>query len=53
MANAYIPRLHAAAANNAWLAAEFLRVAGLIKRPGALFRPGIVMKVLRHSLRHA
>ena len=53
MANAYIPRLHAAAANNAWLAAEFLRVAGLIKRPGALFRPGVVMKVLRHSLRHA
>ena len=32
---------------------EFLRVAGLIKRPVALFRPGVVMKVLRHSLRHA
>ena len=53
MANAYIPRLHAAAEDNAWLGAEFLRVAGLIKRPGALFRPGVVMKVLRHSLRHA
>jgi flavin-dependent dehydrogenase len=53
MANAYIPHLHAAAANDAWLAAEFLRVVGLIKRPGALFRPGVIMRVLWHSLRHA
>jgi 2-polyprenyl-6-methoxyphenol hydroxylase-like FAD-dependent oxidoreductase len=51
MANAYIPRLHAAAAHNAELATEFLRVAGLVERPGALFRPDVVARVLKHSLR--
>jgi 2-polyprenyl-6-methoxyphenol hydroxylase-like FAD-dependent oxidoreductase len=52
MANAYIPRLHAAAAQDAGLAAEFLRVAGLVEPPAALFRPGVVGRVLRHCLRN-
>ena len=56
VANAYIPRLHAAAAHDAELGAEFLRVASLVEPPGALLRPGVVMRVLKHSLwpnRHA
>jgi 2-polyprenyl-6-methoxyphenol hydroxylase-like FAD-dependent oxidoreductase len=52
MASAYIPRLHAAAAHDASLAAEFLRVVGLIEPPTALFRPGVVARVLTHSLRN-
>jgi 2-polyprenyl-6-methoxyphenol hydroxylase-like FAD-dependent oxidoreductase len=51
MANAYIPRLHAAAAQDAALAIGFLRVAGLVERPATLFRPDVVMRVLKHSLR--
>jgi 2-polyprenyl-6-methoxyphenol hydroxylase-like FAD-dependent oxidoreductase len=51
VANAYIPRLHAAAAHDATLATEFLRVAGLVAPPGALLRPGVVMRVLKHTLR--
>jgi 2-polyprenyl-6-methoxyphenol hydroxylase-like FAD-dependent oxidoreductase len=52
MANAYVPRLHAAAAHDAALATEFLRVAGLLERPEALFRPDVVVRVLKHSLRN-
>jgi 2-polyprenyl-6-methoxyphenol hydroxylase-like FAD-dependent oxidoreductase len=51
MANTYIARVHAAAAHDAALAAEFLRVAGLVKPPSALFRPGVVSRVLKHSMR--
>jgi hypothetical protein len=51
MANSYIPRLHAAAAHDAALAIEFLRVAGLVEHPAALFRPSVVMRVIKHSLR--
>jgi 2-polyprenyl-6-methoxyphenol hydroxylase-like FAD-dependent oxidoreductase len=50
IANAYIPRLHAAAAHDAGLATDFLRVAGLVEPPAALFRPGVVVRVLRHRL---
>jgi 2-polyprenyl-6-methoxyphenol hydroxylase-like FAD-dependent oxidoreductase len=50
MANAYIPRLHAAAAHDAALAIEFLRVAGLVEPPAALFRPNVVVRVLKNSL---
>jgi 2-polyprenyl-6-methoxyphenol hydroxylase-like FAD-dependent oxidoreductase len=52
MANAYVPRLHAAAAHDAAVATEFLRVAGLLERPEALFRPDVVVRVLKHSLRN-
>jgi 2-polyprenyl-6-methoxyphenol hydroxylase-like FAD-dependent oxidoreductase len=51
MANAYIPRLHAAAAHDAALAIEFLRVSGLVEHPAALFRPSVVMRVVKHSVR--
>jgi 2-polyprenyl-6-methoxyphenol hydroxylase-like FAD-dependent oxidoreductase len=50
--NVYIPRLHAAAAHDPKLAATFLRVAGMLDRPGTLFRPDIVLRVLSHALRH-
>ncbi len=50
--NAYIPRLHAAAAHDAKLAITFLRVAGMLDPPGTLFRPDIVLRVLSHTLRH-
>ena len=33
------------------LATGFLKVAGLVERPEALFRPGVVARVLRHSVR--
>jgi 2-polyprenyl-6-methoxyphenol hydroxylase-like FAD-dependent oxidoreductase len=51
MANAYIPRLHAAATNDAVLATKFLRVAGLVEHPAALFRPNVVVRVMKQALR--
>lgn len=50
--NAYIPRLHAAAAHNAKLAVTFLRVAGMLDPPETLFRPDIVLSVLSHTLHY-
>ena len=43
---AYLTRLHAAAADDANLAAAFVRVAGLVSPPQSLLRPGIVLRVL-------
>ncbi len=51
LANAYVPRLHAASSHDSALATGFLKVAGLVERPEALFRPGVVARVLRHSVR--
>jgi len=48
--NAYIPRLHAAAAQDPALADTFARVAGLVQRPETLLSPGIALRVLRHTL---
>ena len=42
----YLTRLHAAAAEDAHLAAAFLRVAGLVSPPPSLLRPGIALRVL-------
>jgi hypothetical protein len=39
LVNAYLARLHAAAAHDARLAAAFLRVAGLVAPPETLLRP--------------
>ncbi|HZJ07753.1 MAG TPA: FAD-dependent monooxygenase [Nocardioidaceae bacterium] len=50
LGNAYLPRLHAAAAHDAKLAVAFLRVAGMLARPATLFQPDIVLRVLRQSL---
>jgi hypothetical protein len=47
LANAYIARLHAAAAHDARLASAFVRVAGLVAPPKTLLRPGVALRVLR------
>lgn len=44
--NAYIPRLQAAAVTDRSLTVAFLRAAGLVDRPQALLRPGVVLRVL-------
>jgi 2-polyprenyl-6-methoxyphenol hydroxylase-like FAD-dependent oxidoreductase len=49
LVNAYIARLHAAAAYDAQLASAFLRVAGLVAPPQSLLRPGVALRVLRAS----
>lgn len=43
---AYIRRLHAAAADDAAVAAAFVRVGGLVDPPSALLRPGVALRVL-------
>ena len=48
LVNAYLPRLHAAAATDHTLAAAFVRVTGLLDRPEGLLRPDRVLRVLRH-----
>jgi len=53
LANAYLGRLHAAAAHDADLASAFMRVAGLVAPPRSLLRPGILLRVLRASLASA
>jgi 2-polyprenyl-6-methoxyphenol hydroxylase-like FAD-dependent oxidoreductase len=44
--NAYIARLHAAAAGDAGLAGAFVRVAGLVAPPQTLMHPRVVVRVL-------
>jgi 2-polyprenyl-6-methoxyphenol hydroxylase-like FAD-dependent oxidoreductase len=51
LVNAYLARLHAAAAHDARLASAFVRVAGLVAPPQSLLRPRIAVRVLRASLR--
>ena len=53
LVNAYLARLHAAAAHDARLAVAFLRVAGLVAPPETLLRPGVVLGVARGTLRPA
>jgi 2-polyprenyl-6-methoxyphenol hydroxylase-like FAD-dependent oxidoreductase len=53
LGNAYLARLHAAAAHDARLASAFMRVAGLVDPPQSLLRPGIALRVLRASLHPA
>jgi 2-polyprenyl-6-methoxyphenol hydroxylase-like FAD-dependent oxidoreductase len=50
LGNAYLDRLHAAAAHDARLASAFMRVAGLVAPPRSLLRPGVAVRVLRASL---
>jgi hypothetical protein len=47
LVNAYLARLHAAAAHDARLASAFMRVAGLVAPPESLLHPGILLRVLR------
>jgi 2-polyprenyl-6-methoxyphenol hydroxylase-like FAD-dependent oxidoreductase len=51
LVNAYLARLHAAAAHDATLAAAFLRVTGLVTPPQSLLRPGVAVRVLRAGRR--
>ena len=44
--NAYIARLHAAAAHDVSLASAFVRVAGLVAPPHTLLRPDVGVRVL-------
>lgn len=46
LANAYITRLHRAAADDPQLSRAFVRVAGLVDPPAALVRPTVVSRVL-------
>ena len=46
LVNAYLARLHAAAAVDPTLAVAFVRVAGLVDRPESLLRPDRVARVL-------
>jgi hypothetical protein len=50
LVNAYLPRLHAAAAHDEALAAALIRVIGLKDRPEGLLRPDRVLRVLRGTL---
>jgi 2-polyprenyl-6-methoxyphenol hydroxylase-like FAD-dependent oxidoreductase len=50
LANAYLARLHAAAADDGRLAVAFAQVAGLVAPPRSLLRPAVVVRVLRGSL---
>jgi 2-polyprenyl-6-methoxyphenol hydroxylase-like FAD-dependent oxidoreductase len=50
LVNAYMPRLHAAAAGDQALAAALVRVIGLKDRPEGLLRPDRVLRVLRGNL---
>jgi 2-polyprenyl-6-methoxyphenol hydroxylase-like FAD-dependent oxidoreductase len=50
-ANAYIPRLQAAAVTDGRLSRAFLRVAGLVDPPQALLRPHIAARVLGRAKR--
>jgi 2-polyprenyl-6-methoxyphenol hydroxylase-like FAD-dependent oxidoreductase len=50
LVNAYLPRLHAAAAHDEALAASLIRVIGLKDRPEGLLRPDRVLRVLRSNL---
>jgi 2-polyprenyl-6-methoxyphenol hydroxylase-like FAD-dependent oxidoreductase len=50
LVNAYMPRLHAAAAHDKTLAAALIRVIGLKDRPEGLLRPDRVLRVLGGNL---
>ena len=50
LVNAYMPRLHAAAAHDQVLAASLVRVIGLKDRPEGLLRPDHALRVLRGNM---
>jgi 2-polyprenyl-6-methoxyphenol hydroxylase-like FAD-dependent oxidoreductase len=51
LANAYLPRLHAAATTDAELATAFARVVGLLDPPAALMRPDRLARAAAGTLR--
>lgn len=50
--NAYLPRLHAAAAHTVTLGAAFVRVVGLVETPETQLRPDRVLRVWWTNRRH-
>ncbi|MGH3973705.1 MAG: FAD-dependent oxidoreductase [Pseudonocardiaceae bacterium] len=52
MGNAYLSRLHAAAASDVALGAAFVRVIGLVDRPEGLLRPDRALRVWWANRRH-
>ncbi len=50
LVNAYLPRLHAAAARDQALATSLVRVIGLRARPEGLLRPDRIVRVFRGTL---
>lgn len=50
--NAYVSRLHVAAAADPMVGRAFLHVANLVARPERLLTPGIALRVLRGNLPH-
>ena len=53
LANAYVPRLHVAAATDPALTVAFARVTGLVDPPQALMRPDRLLRVLTGCARLA
>ncbi len=51
LVNAYLPRVHAAAAVDGRVGAAFLRVSNLLDPPPRMLSPTLVLKVLRANLR--
>jgi 2-polyprenyl-6-methoxyphenol hydroxylase-like FAD-dependent oxidoreductase len=51
LVSAYLRRLHAAAEHDEALAVAFIHVSGMLDRPGALLRPGVVWRVLAPRVR--
>jgi 2-polyprenyl-6-methoxyphenol hydroxylase-like FAD-dependent oxidoreductase len=51
LVNAYLARLHVAAATDPEVGRAFLRVVNLLDRPERLLRPGIALRVLRGQRR--
>lgn len=47
--NAYMAKLHAAAVHDGSITRAFMRVAGLVEKPQALMRPGVILRVLRNA----
>jgi hypothetical protein len=53
LANAYLPRLHVAAAADPALTVAFARVTGLVDPPQALMRPDRLLRVSTRCIRTA
>ena len=47
LVNSYLPKLHAAATTDITLGRAFVRVLGMMDRPGGLLRPDRVLRVLK------
>lgn len=53
LVNAYLPKVHLAAARDASIAESLIRVMSMVDPPARLFAPGLVLRVLRTARRVA